>query len=108
MSDIIPMQPRRSREHTHLILQRCVRHAVDSAIQPRLALPEQRGAKDYCKVLHGHLVLRLMLDDSIGGAMGRAMREKVRESVQSAAVITEKSAIELALGGGRLTCAGGP
>ena len=70
MSDIIPMQPRRSREHTHLILQRRVRHAVDGAIQPRLALPEQRGAKDDCKVLHGHLVLRLVLDDSIGRRRG--------------------------------------
>ena len=71
MSDVIPMQPRRSREHTHLILQRRVRHAIDGAIQPRLALPEQRWAEHDREVLHGHLVLSLVLHDSIGRRRGR-------------------------------------
>ena len=58
--------PQRSTDvSTDLVLERGVRHAVHHTIQARLALPEQRWAEHDRKVLHGHLVLRLVLHHSI-------------------------------------------
>lgn len=60
---------------TDLVLQRGVRHAVHRAVEPWLALAEQCGPEDDSEVLHGHLVLRLVLDDSIEGRDARGRGE---------------------------------